>query len=61
LAVDLQLALRGCFKPSDQTQQGAFAATAAAYDGHKLAGLNGEHRVVQHLALAIGFAQVLNV
>ena len=45
----------GCIQPSDQPQQRAFAAAAAADDGNELAGRDVEVDAMQHLVTAERF------
>ncbi|MCY1181021.1 hypothetical protein D9M73_215020 [compost metagenome] len=54
-----QLAASGLVEPREQTQQGAFTATATPDDGDELSGRNMQVDVTQYLALAKGFLQVL--
>ncbi|MNJ70821.1 hypothetical protein D3C77_673070 [compost metagenome] len=54
-----KLATTWLVEPCEQAQQGAFATTATADNGHELAGRNMQVDVTQHLALAEGFLQVV--
>ncbi|MNC57438.1 hypothetical protein D3C75_1070980 [compost metagenome] len=54
-----QLAAAGLVEPREQTQQGAFTATATPNDGDELSGRNMQVDVTQYLALAKGFLQVV--
>jgi hypothetical protein len=46
-------------QPGEQTQQGTFAATAAAYHGNELSGRNMQVDVLEDFTAAEGFLQLL--
>jgi hypothetical protein len=52
ILAEKDLTARWAIESSDETQQGAFAATAASNDGYKLAGWNVKVQAAQNDPLA---------